>query len=489
VTETAAVCPAGFTISVSYISSTFVKRTGVPTPVAGATTTFTIITQTPTPTPVYLAEGFSGTSNDGSASAFFLVSDSSDDIAGIFGIDPSNQGLCTSYAAGVALYAEEYGAGPIEFDNRSNDNDETPVLATLNSDNSINLFDVDGHPIYPLICDNVLSWEGDPDFCSAVELFAVPTPSAPTTTIVRSVTSTTTATPAPTCASFIMQVVGSGSSLDGKYVTMGDGSLIVSTSTSPPKFFLDASGHLGKGSYFADVNSASTTGYVDFDSLAPSSTRSFLTCNNSSNILNCTAGTSSVFQISPGGTVARLLPTLLTGNTAIQFQTICQDQVSSAPTTPPVTTSPASTCPIAQVVANPGFETGDLSNWTVQQLGSQTSEVDQQPGETYEYAIYSSGVVQNTLSQVVNTTAGANYTVSMSYRFASVNGNGGQSIQLAAGGKNITVVAGSSTAWQGTSFNVTAPASNMTVQVISNMGANASIYIDNVMVVGPSCSG
>jgi hypothetical protein len=167
--------------------------------VAGATTTFTIITQTPTPSPAHLAEGGTSNTNDSTISTYFVASTSSKDVAGIFGIDLGNRGLCTSYAAGLALFAEESDSGRIDFESQGIINDGVPILATLNTDNSINLFDVDNNPIIPRICGSVLSFGGDPDVCSDVDLFAVPISTALTTTTVTTVTSTSTIKPTPTC--------------------------------------------------------------------------------------------------------------------------------------------------------------------------------------------------------------------------------------------------------------------------------------------------
>lgn len=307
----------------------------------GATTTFTIITQKPTITPAFLAEGPSETSEDGSIFSYFIVSDSPEDIAGTFGIDPSNQGLCANYAAGVALYAAEYGPGSIGFEDRTHNNEGTPVLATLNSDNSINLFQPDGRHIHPFLCSGFLFFDGDPDRCLAIELFAVPTSSALTTTTVRTVTSTITVTSTPTCA-------------------------------------------------------------------------------------------------------------------------------------------------IANIVKDSGFDYGDLRYWTASGLDSaQDYGVVQPNGETSEYGVnsYSSG--RNILSQVVNTTSGADYTISMSIR--SDDNSGYSSVKLSAGGQSVTVIPNGDY-WQQVTLNVTAPGPNMTVQVVSNFSQAASVYIDNIMAVGPSCS-
>lgn len=94
--------------------------------------------------------------------------------------------------------------------------------------------------------------------------------------------------------------------------------------------------------------------------------------------------------------------------------------------------------------------------------------------------------MDNTITQVVNTTPGAMYTISMQYMFG---GSDEQQIQLAAGGQNVMVLSFGSTTWQTASFNVTAPTSSMVVEVTTYLESDGIAYIADVRATGPDCGG
>lgn len=179
------------------------------------------------------------------------------------------------------------------------------------------------------------------------------------------------------------------------------------------------------------------------------------------------------------------------------YQNATQTVISSTTTTATYTTTdvqtniviPTPTCPTANIITNSGFNTGDLSNWTITaQDGAQTYSVIRTSGNTNAYEVQSGGddEMDNTITQVVNTTPGAMYTISMQYMFG---GSDEQQIQLAAGGQNVMVLSFGSTTWQTASFNVTAPTSSMVVEVTTYLESDGIAYIADVRATGPDCGG
>lgn len=117
--------------------------------------------------------------------------------------------------------------------------------------------------------------------------------------------------------------------------------------------------------------------------------------------------------------------------------TSAQSSLSSATssTLSTAATSPTAACNTAgPVIQNGGFESGSLSPWITQATVGQSTNSIVSPGSTnpgggtYAFSAnlqlpnspYGNGAVSQTLKQTLNTCAGANYSISADYDFASV---------------------------------------------------------------------
>jgi len=243
--ETAHVCPAGFTVSVQYIASTNNTNTTTPSTDSSAMTPRDL---GPLITPVLRPSvghsnssssnvTFAHTSNATYANLAEVPGDSSTEVSFIvvnyttpivFGIDPDVGDLCVNGpVSNAAFYSDQYSNdGNLVFDSSdnwaSNPGMFHNVTATLNSDNSLSMLNVDTGASFLMNCNGALSLKFSDEMvggCVPVKLWAAPVVGAVVATkVVTTTTTTTTTVVAPQTAT-------------GTTATRTD---MVTTTTDPP---------------------------------------------------------------------------------------------------------------------------------------------------------------------------------------------------------------------------------------------------------------
>ena len=137
----------------------------------------------------------------------------------------------------------------------------------------------------------------------------------------------------------------------------------------------------------------------------------------------------------------------------------------------------------ANLITNPGFETGNFTGWTVSQFALVTGTVNGiAPHSGTFQATFFNGIGSGSLSQSVATTPGATYTID----FFAANNNGGfpQSITLAVNWGGTTIFSHlftSNTAYTEYTFTETASASSTSLNFTLS-GSTGVFLFDDISV-------
>ncbi|CAF9931226.1 hypothetical protein IMSHALPRED_008565 [Imshaugia aleurites] len=168
----------------------------------------------------------------------------------------------------------------------------------------------------------------------------------------------------------------------------------------------------------------------------------------------------------------------------------------SAPTAVSSSTAPAASC-TSNIISNGGFESGAVSPWAVSaQVGNTASSVVK-PGSTNAgggaYAFSASllgpqGVSSLTLSQVMATCAGTNYSVKVDYKFSSTALNDCSfklqyPYKTSSGSETTPSALGTAGAWYTTfaTFQAVSNADVLTMVFSCSNGQTDVIEVDNVV--------